>query len=124
MGPTKRHSRNIKTSAGICLPGGCVLELDAIGLPAGPNIKHVPAQFCCCLGQQDEIYIHYLALWLAKTSTKFQIDEFAAIALVCRLIDKWQLKVPSWLQPIVVQWVELLGRYQPDRLHGLANLAA
>lgn len=99
------------------LPGGCVLELDAIGLPAGPNIQHAPVQMCCCLGHQDEIYIHYLALWMAKSPREFQIDEFAAMALVCRLIDKWQLQVPLWLQPIVVQWVELLRGNQPHRLH-------
>lgn len=125
MAPIKRarHSSEIKTSANIRLPGGCVLELDAIGLPAGPNIQHAHAQFCRCLGRQDEIYIQYLALWLARSSGQLQIDEFAATALVCRLVDKWQLQVPLWLQPIVVQWVELL-RKQPDRLLRLRNFAA
>lgn len=92
----------------ILLPGDCLIRLDSFGLPASPEIEHSKYRICCCLGQRDVIYVYYLVMWQSKYSIDLQIDQLKATAMVCHLIDEWQLQVPLWLQPIVTKWVEEL----------------
>ncbi len=103
----KTESANIHSPAGVILPGGCILELDKLGLPTSPNIKH-SADICLCHNHQDEIYIKYLIMWQAKYSEELQLDKTKATTMACRLIEEWKLKVPRWLEPSVQQWAELL----------------
>ncbi|RYC61241.1 hypothetical protein CHU98_g4957 [Xylaria longipes] len=108
MTDTNMESTNFKIPPGVLLSGGCYFELDAVGLPAGPNIKHSAEPLCRCAGKQDEILLKYLAIWQSEYSEQLQIDKLAATIMTCRLIEEWQLKVPTWLESIVKEWVELV----------------
>lgn len=97
------------------LPGGCTLELDALGLPASGQLTHAAEGFCRCTPDQyDEVYLHHLVRWQAEYADQLQIDKLAATAMVCRLLEKWQIALPDWFRPIVAQWGELL-RNQPEK---------
>jgi hypothetical protein len=102
-----------RAPTGIILPGRCFLALNELGLPAVRTIRHSAVQICCCGNREDEIFVKYLIVWQAKFSEEMRIDKKTATAMVCRLINQWQLQVPVWLQPIVQEWAQLL-QSQPE----------
>ncbi|KAJ2971527.1 hypothetical protein NUW58_g9394 [Xylaria curta] len=90
----------VKMAPGLLLPGGCLLELDRLGLPASPNINHASEELCCCVGQRDQIFVKYLAYWRTRFADELEIDTLTATAMVLHVIEQFQINVPLWLQPI------------------------
>ncbi|KAI1746684.1 hypothetical protein F4782DRAFT_544968 [Xylaria castorea] len=111
MTNTSIESTNFQVPPGVLLPGGCYFELDKVGLPTGPGIKHSAEPLCRCAGRQEDILIKYLAIWQSEYSERLRISKLSATAMVIRRIEEWQLKVPRWLEPIVKEWVEMLKNH-------------
>ncbi|KAI0171956.1 hypothetical protein GGR52DRAFT_573100 [Hypoxylon sp. FL1284] len=103
------YSRRIPAT--VDLPWGCTIELDQLGLPARPRIRHEAGAACECVGRQDELLLRQLDRWRTHEAEQLQIDPRCVAATVIRLIDRWDLGTAGWtadLQDGVQAWREEL----------------